>query len=184
MRISGVSLGAGAPRVGMRPGRTDALVRQLDSPVAAMRASPRRRAREFVLQGLYQRQLSGNAPRSDPRAARRSGGLREGGRGVLRRAVDGRHRRVRRARRRSLAQSRPARRRALADRARDPRHRRVGAPAPARDSLPRRDQRGDRAREVVRRHRRPQVRQRRARQAGDTLRAAEMEALRRGTGTA
>jgi transcription antitermination protein NusB len=28
----------------------------------AMRASPRRRAREFVLQGLYQRQLSGNAP--------------------------------------------------------------------------------------------------------------------------
>lgn len=26
-----------------------------------MRASPRRRAREFVLQGLYQRQLSGNA---------------------------------------------------------------------------------------------------------------------------
>jgi transcription antitermination protein NusB len=27
-----------------------------------MRASPRRRAREFVLQGLYQRQLSGNAP--------------------------------------------------------------------------------------------------------------------------
>lgn len=27
-----------------------------------MRTSPRRRAREFVLQGLYQRQLSGNAP--------------------------------------------------------------------------------------------------------------------------
>jgi len=27
-----------------------------------MRATPRRRAREFVLQGLYQRQLSGNAP--------------------------------------------------------------------------------------------------------------------------
>lgn len=27
-----------------------------------MRVSPRRRAREFVLQGLYQRQLSGNAP--------------------------------------------------------------------------------------------------------------------------
>jgi transcription antitermination protein NusB len=27
-----------------------------------MRASPRRRAREFALQGLYQRQLSGNAP--------------------------------------------------------------------------------------------------------------------------
>jgi len=27
-----------------------------------MRISPRRRAREFVLQGLYQRQLSGNAP--------------------------------------------------------------------------------------------------------------------------
>ncbi len=27
-----------------------------------MRASPRRRAREFVLQGLYQRQLSGNSP--------------------------------------------------------------------------------------------------------------------------
>jgi N utilization substance protein B len=27
-----------------------------------MKASPRRRAREFVLQGLYQRQLSGNAP--------------------------------------------------------------------------------------------------------------------------
>jgi N utilization substance protein B len=27
-----------------------------------MRASPRRRAREFVLQGLYQLQLSGNAP--------------------------------------------------------------------------------------------------------------------------
>lgn len=27
-----------------------------------MHASPRRRAREFVLQGLYQRQLSGNAP--------------------------------------------------------------------------------------------------------------------------
>lgn len=27
-----------------------------------MRARPRRRAREFVLQGLYQRQLSGNAP--------------------------------------------------------------------------------------------------------------------------
>ena len=26
-----------------------------------MRTSPRRRAREFVLQGLYQRQLSGNA---------------------------------------------------------------------------------------------------------------------------
>ena len=28
-----------------------------------MRVSPRRRAREFVLQGLYQRQLSGNAAR-------------------------------------------------------------------------------------------------------------------------
>jgi len=27
-----------------------------------VRSSPRRRAREFVLQGLYQRQLSGNAP--------------------------------------------------------------------------------------------------------------------------
>jgi len=27
-----------------------------------MRISPRRRSREFVLQGLYQRQLSGNAP--------------------------------------------------------------------------------------------------------------------------
>jgi len=27
-----------------------------------MRTSPRRRAREFVLQGLYQRQLSGNSP--------------------------------------------------------------------------------------------------------------------------
>jgi len=27
-----------------------------------MRANPRRRAREFALQGLYQRQLSGNAP--------------------------------------------------------------------------------------------------------------------------
>ncbi len=27
-----------------------------------MRSSPRRRAREFALQGLYQRQLSGNAP--------------------------------------------------------------------------------------------------------------------------
>jgi N utilization substance protein B len=27
-----------------------------------MRTSPRRRAREFALQGLYQRQLSGNAP--------------------------------------------------------------------------------------------------------------------------
>jgi len=27
-----------------------------------MRVSPRRRAREFALQGLYQRQLSGNAP--------------------------------------------------------------------------------------------------------------------------
>lgn len=27
-----------------------------------MKATPRRRAREFVLQGLYQRQLSGNAP--------------------------------------------------------------------------------------------------------------------------
>jgi N utilization substance protein B len=27
-----------------------------------MKTSPRRRAREFVLQGLYQRQLSGNAP--------------------------------------------------------------------------------------------------------------------------
>src|SRR5512139_3998207 len=27
-----------------------------------MKSSPRRRAREFVLQGLYQRQLSGNAP--------------------------------------------------------------------------------------------------------------------------
>ena len=27
-----------------------------------MRVTPRRRAREFVLQGLYQRQLSGNAP--------------------------------------------------------------------------------------------------------------------------
>ena len=27
-----------------------------------MRVSPRRRAREFVLQGMYQRQLSGNAP--------------------------------------------------------------------------------------------------------------------------
>jgi N utilization substance protein B len=27
-----------------------------------MKASPRRRAREFVLQGLYQRQLSGNSP--------------------------------------------------------------------------------------------------------------------------
>ena len=27
-----------------------------------MRASPRRRAREFALQGLYQRQLSGNSP--------------------------------------------------------------------------------------------------------------------------
>ncbi len=27
-----------------------------------MRATPRRRAREFVLQGLYQRQLSGNSP--------------------------------------------------------------------------------------------------------------------------
>ena len=30
--------------------------------------APRRRAREFVLQGLYQRQLSGNAARGDPRA--------------------------------------------------------------------------------------------------------------------
>ena len=29
---------------------------------APARTSPRRRAREFVLQGLYQRQLSGNAP--------------------------------------------------------------------------------------------------------------------------
>jgi N utilization substance protein B len=29
---------------------------------AASRTSPRRRAREFVLQGLYQRQLSGNEP--------------------------------------------------------------------------------------------------------------------------
>ena len=27
-----------------------------------MRTNPRRRAREFALQGLYQRQLSGNSP--------------------------------------------------------------------------------------------------------------------------
>jgi len=31
------------------------------SPRAATRATPRRRAREFALQGLYQRQLSGNS---------------------------------------------------------------------------------------------------------------------------
>jgi N utilization substance protein B len=30
--------------------------------MSSMKISPRRRAREFVLQGLYQRQLSGNAP--------------------------------------------------------------------------------------------------------------------------
>jgi N utilization substance protein B len=32
------------------------------TPAPQPRASPRRRAREFVLQGLYQRQLSSNAP--------------------------------------------------------------------------------------------------------------------------
>ena len=131
-----------------------------------MRTSPRRRAREFVLQGLYQRQLSGNAGDAIRAQLAEAGGFREGGRGVLRRAVGGRHRRIRCARRCSLlpyldrraAELSPIERAILV----------IGAwelAAPDRDSLPRRDQRGDRAREGVRRNRRAQVRQRRAGQA-------------------
>ena len=52
-----------------------------------MRTSPRRRAREFVLQGLYQRQLSGNSGDAIRAQLAEAGGFREGGRGVLRRAV-------------------------------------------------------------------------------------------------
>ncbi len=53
--------------------KTDAAAKRVGAPGRSKRehrsaqregspASPRRRAREFVLQGLYQRQLSGNAP--------------------------------------------------------------------------------------------------------------------------
>jgi N utilization substance protein B len=54
MRRRRARVAAKAPRAAGRCRRDDPAER-------GMRASPRRRAREFVLQGLYQRQLSGNA---------------------------------------------------------------------------------------------------------------------------
>ena len=131
-----------------------------------MRVSPRRRAREFVLQGLYQRQLSGNARRCDPRAA--CGGGRVSRRRTKRISMRCGPASPPSTMRSSLLSPRistagpPSCRRSSARFSSSARgsskHRR-------RDPLPRRDQRGDRAREVVRRHRRAQVRQRRAGQA-------------------
>ena len=119
--------------------------------------SARRRARELVLQGLYQRQLSGNAAR---RRARRSSPRARGfaradqayfdelWAGVarrLRRAARARSRRISTA---SRASSRRSSARSSSSARGSSQHR-------ARDSVPRRDQRSGRAREVLWRHRRP-----------------------------
>ena len=69
-----------------------------------MRSNPRRRAREFALQGLYQRQLSGNAPAAIRTQLAEAGGFALADRAYFDNAVVGRHRRVRRTRR---ARSRP-----------------------------------------------------------------------------
>ena len=54
---------------------------------STMRTSSRRRSRELVLQGLYQRQLSGNAAHARARRPRREPGLPARGPAVLRRDV-------------------------------------------------------------------------------------------------
>ena len=132
----------------------------------SMRPSPRRRARELVLQGLYERQLSGSARRFRCGESRRERRLQVRGSALLRRAVGAAWPAITHALVDRVAphlDRKPAD--AVADRARDDRDRRVGAHASARDSVSRGHQRGGRAGEVVRRNRRPQVRQRRARQA-------------------
>ena len=117
---------------------------------------------------------SGSSPAttraSRAHAARRSWRLRQAPtQRVLRRAVATASSREcddaasRRSRRTSTARASlsPVERAILLDR-------RLRADAPAGDSVSRRDQRGGRARQELRRHRRPQVRQRRARQARAT----------------
>ena len=130
-----------------------------------MRSNPRRRAREFVLQGLYQRQLSGNAPAAIRAQLAEAGGfaLADGAyfetlwSGVTA-EYDAMVARVPPWLDRPAAELSPVERSILV----------IGAWELAhRPEIPYRvvDQRGRRAREVLRRHRRAQIRQRRSRQA-------------------
>ena len=128
-------------------------------------SSPRRRARELVLQGLYERQLAGSPLRAHRGDLAESPGYQRADQpyfAELWRGAAGDYdallARIAPHLDRSAASLSPVERACLV----------IGAwelVAPARNSLPRRHQRGGRAREAVRRHRRPQVRERRARQA-------------------
>ena len=92
-----------------------------------MRTSPRRRAREFVLQGLYQRQLratAGDAIRAQLAEAAGFPKADEAYFDALWAGVTAEYDALVAAAR---ALARPPGRGALADRARDPRDRRVGA---------------------------------------------------------
>ncbi len=127
-------------------------------------ASARRRSRELVLQGLYQRQLSGNGAehvRADlvasPGFARADQAYFDELWRASRPTTTLSSRRSRRISTRKAADLSPIERAILVIAAWELQ----GAP---RHSVPGRDQRGRRAREVVRRHRRPSLRQRRARQ--------------------
>ncbi len=145
--------------------------RRSSSPICSKRSmansgSARHRARGCVLQGLYERAALGQRCRRDSRELVADASFANADRAYFDELWSGVNAESDALMRMIEAAHRPARRAALADRARHPRDRRVGARAPPRDSLPRRHRRSDRAREVVRRHRRAQVRQRRARQAG------------------
>ena len=94
-----------------------------------MRTSPRRRAREFVLQGLYQRQLSGNPGDAIRAQLAEAGGFPKADAAYFDALWAGVTAEYDSLVALLVAVSRPAGRRALADRARDPRHRRVGAQA-------------------------------------------------------
>ena len=171
---------------GLRGGAGGARAREpapMPSTTSERRAA-RRRARELVLQGLYQRQLVGQRRRGDRAlTSSRAAATRAPTQAYfdeLWRGVD------RRARTSSVGRARAA-----SSTARPPElspiERAILASAPgssstARDPVPRRHQRGGRAREVLRRHRRPQVRQRRAGQARGERARGEIAALRRERG--
>ena len=161
MDAEGLRGGAGGGRDG-QPAATRSMHDRADARTA------RRRAREFALQGLYQWQLAGNDAATQcckpPRRKRRASTRRRprvsstrAWRGVTR-DYDALAAAIEPHLDRKTAELSPVERAILV----------IGAwelSTAARHPVPRRDQRGGRARQSVRRHRRPQVRQRRARQA-------------------
>ncbi len=133
---------------------------------AGRSSNPRRRAREFVIQGLYQWQVGDQDEAAIQVQAEGVAGFDKADR-PLYATLLGETRQQAEALKLELAPAyRPRLGRGLADRALHPAAGRLRTQAPPRNALPRDHQRSHRTGQDLWRHRRPQVRQWRARQAG------------------